>query len=631
MDVKLFISDFKHIASTHKGVQALREMILQLAIEGNLVTPSSSAESASELIARIANHVETLKQENGTRRRKSLSPIDLSKTDLKIPDTWVLTRLGNICEIVRGVTFPASQKKQIMATGLVPCLRTANVQAEIEWNDLIYISEQLVKREDQWLRSSDIVISMANSYELVGKVALAKDVNQKATFGGFLAVIRPYLIIPKYLYLVLHSPYMKSQMRNTASQTTNIANISLKGIRPIPIPVPPVEEQERITSKVDGLMAICDKLDSKQRERNALCKTIRKAALNDLVTVKNSKTLERAWNRVHNNFNLWLENEDTVTELKDAVSFLGCCGFLTETNPLRITESNLRKAPIPTGWSWKTLDQLSENITSGSRGWKKYMASQGDIFIRSQDIKYDTLIFENKVFVDLPEHVEGMRTLVRPGDLLMTITGANVGKCAQVPQLNRRAYVSQHVALIKIEDSCNTPFLHWWITNNFSGRKHLAKYIYGDKPGLNLTQVGNIPIPLPPPEVQARIVEALEHYQILFNCLASQVEEARNTGELLTFAAVASITGIQIEDKEKMKVPKTEIISTLRIGVSPTNSERAPLVAILIRNDGEMSAKTLWQASGLEIDTFYQRLKTEMARGWIVQPEVAYVREVEAS
>ena len=80
-----------------------------------------------------------------------------------------------------------------------------------------------------------------------------------------------------------------------------------------------------------------------------------------------------------------------------------------------------------------------------------------------------------------------------------------------------------------------------------------------------------------------------------------------------------------------MKVPKTELVSTLRVGVSPANSERAPLAAILIRNNGEIPAKTLWQASGLEIDAFYQQLKTEMARGWIVQPEVAYMREVEAS
>ena len=42
----------------------------------------------------------------------------------------------------------------------------------------------------------------------------------------------------------------------------------------------------------------------------------------------------------------------------------------------------------------------------------------------------DALIFEDTAFVYLPEKVEGKRTLIREGDLLITITGANVGKCA---------------------------------------------------------------------------------------------------------------------------------------------------------------------------------------------------------
>jgi len=79
-----------------------------------------------------------------------------------------------------------------------------------------------------------------------------------------------------------------------------------------------------------------------------------------------------------------------------------------------------------------------------------------------------------------------------------------------------------------------------------------------------------------------------------------------------------------------MKVPKTELVSRLRLGASPADKDQAPLVALLIRNNGEVAANALWQMSGLEIDDFYRQLKTEMARGWIVEPEPAYVREVAA-
>lgn len=395
------------------------------------------------------------------------------------------------------------------------------------------------------------------------------------------------------------------------------------------IALPPREEISRIVTKIDELMKLCDRLEAQQQDCDALYKTSRKVSLDHLTIAQNPDTLKSAWERVRNNVSIWLNDENAIMEMKNTVGFLGCHGFLTESNPFYSTEVNVSLSPLPTGWSWTTVKQLSEYITSGSRGWKKFMASQGDIFIRSQDIKQDSLVFEDKVFVELPDQVEGMRTLVRQGDLLMTITGANVGKCAQVPLLTKKAYVSQHVALIRVKDIRHTPFLHWWITNTYGGRKHLAQYIYGDKPGLNLVQVGSIPIPLPPQEVQDRIVESLENYKILFDRLAAQVRESRHLAKLLATAAIASITGIQIEDKEKMKMPKTELVSTLRIGVSPTNREQAPLAAILIRHNGEMPAKTLWQLSGLEIDAFYQSLKTEMARGWIVQPEIAYMKEVE--
>lgn len=44
---------------------------------------------------------------------------------------------------------------------------------------------------------------------------------------------------------------------------------------------------------------------------------------------------------------------------------------------------------------------------------------------------------------------------------------------------------------------------------------------------------------------------------------------------------------------------------------------------ILARHNGEMQAKDLWQRFGGEIDVFYAQLKTEVAHGWIVEPELS--------
>ena len=61
----------------------------------------------------------------------------------------------------------------------------------------------------------------------------------------------------------------------------------------------------------------------------------------------------------------------------------------------------------------------------------------------------------------------------------------------------------------------------------------------------------------------------------------------------------------------------------------PNATDPAPLAKILTDHNGELSAKTLWQRSGLGIDAFYQQLRTEMAQGWIIEPEKAFMKEIE--
>jgi type I restriction enzyme, S subunit len=622
MDVNQFLAEFGHIASTPHGVKTLRTLILNLAVSGRL-TVQYPNEQASILLEDIDNKRDQIHNQGKTREIKKLRSIP-SEEPWKLPNNWVWSRFSELCVFTAGRT-PSRQEGRYWNTSDYPWFSIADlIHGKTIYKSRDTVSEvaKLEVFKCEPVKAGSLLMSFKLS---IGKLSI---LGVDGFHNEAIIAIYPFEQSLKSYFLTCMSTFVLTAENKAAIKGYTLNQASISNIL---IALPPREEIARIVNKVNELMALCDKLEAQQQERETLCKITRKSALDDLATAQASDALVVAWNRIHNNFNLWLNDEDGITELRDTVGFLGCRGLLTEPNPCWTTESNNSKVSLPVGWSWETLGQLSDYITSGSRGWKRFIAPQGDIFIRSQDIKHDSLIFEDKAFVVLPEQVEGMRTLVRPGDLLMTITGANVGKCAQVPQLRQRAYVSQHVALIRVLDVRHTPFLHWWITNIFGAQKHLAQYIYGDKPGLNLAQIKSIPIPLPPQEVQDRIVEALDLYKTLFDRLATQVKEAQNTAELLASAARSSITGIQVEEKEKMKVPKTELVSTLRIGVSPANSERAPLAAILIRNNGEIAAKTLWQASGLEIDAFYQQLKVEMARGWIIQPDVAYMRELEAS
>ena len=148
-----------------------------------------------------------------------------------LPEGWEEATLGDVSEIIRGVTFPSKDKRTEPEDGCVMCLRTSNVQEDVEWDDVLYIPREYVKNDSRWLRHLDILISMANSYELGGKVAVTLREPEDVTFGGFISAIRANGVDPKYLFFALREPETKEWIRRTASRTVNIANISLKGIQ----------------------------------------------------------------------------------------------------------------------------------------------------------------------------------------------------------------------------------------------------------------------------------------------------------------------------------------------------------------------------------------------------------------
>ena len=113
---------------------------------------------------------------------------------------------------------------------------------------------------------------------------------------------------------------------------------------------------------------------------------------------------------------------------------------------------------LPDGWLKTQVSEIASYVTSGSRDWSKFYSNEGALFIRTQDINTNCLRMDDIAHVSLPDHVEGKRSLVEQGDILITITGANVGKCAVVSEPIPEAYVSQSVALVKLRGKVLSPF-----------------------------------------------------------------------------------------------------------------------------------------------------------------------------
>ena len=233
----------------------LKSKILELAIQGQLVPQDKNDEPASVLLERI-------RAERKAKLGKKYVESYIFKGDdncyyENMPKNWVKCRLSDIADLERGITFSASAKETIKTKKNIACIRTANIQDELDLDDLIYVDRAYTKNnERKLLRVGDIIMSSANSKELVGKSCIVKHFDGEMTFGGFVLVIRSIQIIPEFLLICLKYLFLKGAFYNESTQTTNIANISTKTIESLEISLPPLMEQQRIINKITTLFNI---------------------------------------------------------------------------------------------------------------------------------------------------------------------------------------------------------------------------------------------------------------------------------------------------------------------------------------------------------------------------------------
>lgn len=187
----------------------------------------------------------------------------------KVPANWCWTRLGIVSIFERGITFPASGKEKEKSENNLPCIRTTNIQEELELEDLIYIDKKYIKNnENKLVKTNDIIMSSANSRELVGKVIYVHNIFEPMTFGGFVLVIRTKDIFNKFLFYFLRLEFLAGHFMGKSAQTTNIANISTANLSSYCIPLPPLPEQQRIVERIESLFAKLD--EAKENLQNVL-------------------------------------------------------------------------------------------------------------------------------------------------------------------------------------------------------------------------------------------------------------------------------------------------------------------------------------------------------------------------
>ncbi|MFD2158331.1 restriction endonuclease subunit S [Rubritalea tangerina] len=136
-------------------------------------------------------------------------------------------------------------------------MRTKNVQKVLDQSDLIAIPSSVVKNKNKYLKSEDILVSSANSWNLVGKCCWVPELEYDAVAGGFISILRGKdSVDSRFLYHWFNSPRTQTTVRSFGNQTTNISNLDHKRTLKLEIPLPPLAEQKRISAILDAADAL---------------------------------------------------------------------------------------------------------------------------------------------------------------------------------------------------------------------------------------------------------------------------------------------------------------------------------------------------------------------------------------
>ncbi len=263
---------FEMIFDGPENVAVLRQTILQLAVQGRLVRQEPGDEPAEKLVERIRKEKERLIKEGALKMEKPLEPINEEECPFALPDGWAWVRINDAAKIVEyGTSEKALSSPNAYGRNSVPVFRMNNIQnGKVSHEDLKYVSNSIEELPHLYLQNNDILINRTNSYELVGKAGIFKGEDNKFTFASYLIRISffPQFVNAVFINTALNAEYFrKSQIEPQVTQQCGQANFSGSKIKNALVPLPPLAEQHRIVAKVDALMALCDALESRLKDR----------------------------------------------------------------------------------------------------------------------------------------------------------------------------------------------------------------------------------------------------------------------------------------------------------------------------------------------------------------------------
>ena len=246
--------NFDLLLDRPEAVDALEQTILQLAVRGLLVSQDQNDESVPSLLNRIRIDRKLRSTQGRSKTEKELEPVGEIDRHFEVPGGWSWVRLNQVAESRLGKMLDKAKN-----TGsLRPYLRNTNVQwRSFNLNDIKSLRLESHELDTYRLHYGDLLVCEGGE---PGRCAIWRDADIEMYFQKAIHRVTPLGgIMAEYIEICLEQDARAGGLDKYLTGAT-IKHFAGQELNRYALPMPPVNEQHRIVSRVESLRRLCSDL-----------------------------------------------------------------------------------------------------------------------------------------------------------------------------------------------------------------------------------------------------------------------------------------------------------------------------------------------------------------------------------
>ena len=418
------------------------------------------------------------------------------------PEKWKWNYIGKVCDLYTGDSI-AENVKKAKYEGLeegFDYIGTKDVTFE---HGINYDNGVRIPFVNNFKRAyKDCVLMCIEGGSAGRKIAI---LDREVCFGNKLCMFKATSVYNKFLYYYLQSSNFKAIFSDNLSGI--IGGVSIKKIKNILLPIPPLDEQKRIVNKIEEILPLIDKYEQAWKSlellNNEMPLQLEKAIIQFAMKGKLTKQLPEDGNGL-----------DLLKKISDKKKILIKEKKIDKDKKISPLNPDDYPFEIPQNWAWTKLQNILDKLVDGDHNppagtsfeteyWMLSSTNIGNGVIENLDKKR----FLTKNVFD----VENERTRASKGDIFFTSVGTLGRSCIYDGKGN---FVFQRSVSV-MHTLINNKFLKYWFDSPYFQTMVVRNATGTAQKGFYLNQLADSLVPIPPLVEQERIVARIEELLLL--------------------------------------------------------------------------------------------------------------------